>query len=173
MLLPREIGMIRQARIEDASRIAEIHVCGWRYEYRGIFSDYELFSQRQVSTAITKMEKAISGNAKILIYEDEEDKIVKGFAWHGNSRDEDEKDAYELYAIYVQPEFTRHNVGSQLLNAVEKHAEEQQKKTLSVWVLAENTNGINFYKKNGFKFDGSSKTIKEWSKIENRMTKTL
>ena len=35
--------MIRIAKIEDASRIAEINIYGWRNTYKGIIDDKRLF----------------------------------------------------------------------------------------------------------------------------------
>jgi hypothetical protein len=40
--------MIRSALLTDLSRIAEIQIAGWRSAYRGLISDYELFTERQV-----------------------------------------------------------------------------------------------------------------------------
>jgi len=40
--------MIRRAKVDDANRIAEIHVFGWRCAYRGIVSDEYLFGKASV-----------------------------------------------------------------------------------------------------------------------------
>jgi len=44
--------MIRTAKYDDIPRIAEIQICGWRFAYRGLISDYELLSQRLVIKSI-------------------------------------------------------------------------------------------------------------------------
>jgi len=44
--------LIRNATFDDIPRIAEIQICGWRFAYRGLISDYELFSERLVIKSI-------------------------------------------------------------------------------------------------------------------------
>ena len=46
--------MVRTATVDDIPRIAEIHICGWRFVYRGILNDVELFKKRLVSKSIKK-----------------------------------------------------------------------------------------------------------------------
>jgi RimJ/RimL family protein N-acetyltransferase len=164
--------MIRDARKEDASRLAEIHVCGWRYAYRGIISDYELFCKKQFLFSIENMQKHIVEGKRIIVFEDDSDGIVKGFARHGKSRDTDKPNDYELYAIYVQPEFIGKKVGTRILHAVEERAEKEQYKEIIVWVLSENRKGRDFYRKNYFTEDGTIREIKDYGK-EIRMVKSL
>jgi len=40
--------MIRKATVEDANRLAEIHVFGWRFAYRNLISDELLFKKMNV-----------------------------------------------------------------------------------------------------------------------------
>jgi len=163
--------MIRNAETDDASRLAEIHICGWRYAYRGIISDYELFTQRQISKSIESMKRKITEGSQILVFEDENDKIIKGFCWHGKSRDEDIPNSYEIYAIYIQPEFVRMNIGTSLVNEISVIMEKEKMNKLIIWVLEKNNKGIEFYNKNGFKNDGKKKYIEEWKEFEIRMEK--
>jgi GNAT superfamily N-acetyltransferase len=165
--------LIRLAKIEDSFRIAEIHICGWRFAYRGLISDNELFSKRQVHKSQINMQKKIEQGDRIWIFEDESDEIIKAFSWHGKSRDEDKKDAYEVYAIYVQPEFIRINVGSMLLKAIESQAIQEKYNEMILWVLDKNEKGKNFYFKNGYENDGIKKTIEDWNQVEIRMRKIL
>lgn len=161
--------MVREATIEDIPRIAEIHVCSWRHAYRGIVSDYELFQQRSVVKAIQKLEKQIQGKDKLLVFEDEKDKIVKGFITYGYCRDDDKQDSYEVYALYVQPEFIKQGIGSALINAVKKRAQELGIKEILLWVLKNNSFGTKFYRKHGFIEDGTQKIIIEWKEKQLRM----
>ena len=165
--------MIRVATRDDISRIAEIQIAGWRYAYRGIISDYELFSERQVSKSIQATITRFDSNCAYLVYEDMNDKIIKGFAWHGPSRDDDKKSAYEVVAFYVQPEFTRNGIGQLLVDHLSDIAKSNQCTELFAWVLEGNEKGISFYKKNGFIDDGKRKHIEKWNKEEIRMIKGL
>lgn len=165
-------SMIRNAEPADISRIAEMQICGWRYAYRGLISDYELFSERQVGRAIRVMEKHFE-TTQIVVFEDETEAVLKGFAMHGHSRDKDSDHTYEIQAMNVQPEFTRQGIGNILVEYVSDHAWELGDRRLSVWVLDGNTIGISFYRKQGFVEDGKSLLIERWNRSEIRMIKDL
>jgi catechol 2,3-dioxygenase-like lactoylglutathione lyase family enzyme len=47
---------IRKPSVLDVSRLAEIHIYGWRNAYKGILSDDLLYNQRQVLRAISMHE---------------------------------------------------------------------------------------------------------------------
>ena len=163
--------MIKEATIEDIPRIAEIHVCGWRYAYRGIISDHELFTHRLVSRSIHKFEQRFQEHQHITVYVDERDHILKGFAWHGKSRDDDLNNVYEIYAIYVQPEFMRQQIGTSLMQAVEEQAHQEQYHGVHVWVFEKNHRAHMFYRKNHYHKDGQRKFIDAWNEDEIRMIK--
>lgn len=164
--------MVRAATLDDIPRIAEIHICGWRFAYKGIISDIELFKKRLVSKSIQNLERQIKEGLNILVYEDDFDGIIKGFVFHGKCRDEDKENSYEAYALYIQPEFTNIGIGSALLKEVEKKAEEIGINEIVVWVLEKNGIGMKFYKKYGFVDDGIKKKIEEWNELEIRMALT-
>ncbi len=165
--------MIRNASVDDVPRIAEIQTCGWRYAYRGLIPDHELFAERLVSKAMKAIAKRLENNQNIVVYEDDKDEIIKGFALFGNSRDDDKKNASEIYALYVQPEFTRLNVGKQILEYVINIAKNNNIGEIIIWVLDGNEKGIMFYKKNNFFMDGKQKLIEKWNRNELRMFKNL
>jgi len=175
MKLPTIIGniMIRNANESDIPRIAEIHICGWRYAYRGLINDTELFSNRLVAKSILNIEKKYKDGINIIIYEDESDQILKGFAFHGPARDDDRKTSYEVYALYIQPEFTRNGIGYELMQKAIEIAISKKFPEIIVWVLEKNIRGMNFYIKNGFIRDGKEKMIEEWKQKEIRMSLTI
>ena len=165
--------MTRDAVPDDASRIAEIHVCGWRYAYRGIASDHELFTDRQVLKSVRSVQEGLADGDRILVFDDGSDGVLKGFAWHSFSRDEDLPGAYEICALYVQPEFTRSGVGTALVKAVEEFARAEGRRQLLIWVVEKNIRGLEFYRKAGFAADGARKTVEGWNVDEVRMVKCL
>jgi len=156
--------MIRNATYDDIPRIAEIQICGWRFAYRDLISDYELFSERLVVKAIKAITNRFESNCSFVVFEDKSDNIIKGFAWHGLSRDEDTKNTYEINAIYVQPEFTRNGIGKLIVDSIIKFAKSNKYEELLIWDLDGNSKGIDPYKKNGFIEDGKSKYIEKWKK---------
>jgi len=156
--------------MEDAGRLAEIQTCGWRYAYRGIISDTELFCKRTVCWATEKFEQRIQDQETIYISTDPQE-IILGFAWHGDVKDEQLPISHELYAIYVQPEFSHLGVGTELINSVICHSKELGKTELLVWLLEKNNIGKSFYEKTGFCSDGRQKLVTEWNENEIRMKK--
>ncbi len=165
--------MIRNATYDDIPRIAEIQICGWRFAYRGLISDYELFSQRLVINSIKTITTRFENNASFIVFDDDSDNILKGFAWYGLSRDEDKEESYEINAIYVQPEFTRNGIGKLMMENIINYARAKNYNELLIWALSGNSKGIDFYKKNGFIEDGKRKFIEKWEKEEIRMVKRI
>jgi len=163
--------LIRSAVLDDVSRIAEIKISGWRYAYRDILSDYELFAKRQVIKAIEGIRSKLLDEASIIVYE--EGDIIKGYAWYGVTEDAEGNNAYEIFSIYVQPEFTRKGIGSELLRAVETKTGRGRRDRVLLWVLEKNHDGVKFYRKNGYAEDGMVKIIPEWREKQIRMVKEL
>ena len=163
--------MIRKPTKEDISRLAEIHIYGWRFAYKNILSEIELYKNRQVAKAMNMHRKKINENIESIdVYDDG---ILKGFVLHNDSRDSDIPEAYELSAIYIEPAFIGQGIGSKLLSYIEQKCIDMKKKQLIIWVLKDNKIGINFYIKHGYCFDGSTKTIDKWKVLEQRYKKIL
>ena len=165
--------MIRSAKYEDLPRIAEIHISGWRYAYKGIISDIELYKKRTVINTYNSLEKQFNNGLNIHVFEDDETEIIMGFILHGNCRDENKENSYEAYALYVQPEFTNKGIGTALMNEIKKIAVDNKKTELIIWVLENNKIGRSFYNMYGFIEDGEVKEIKEWNEKEIRMALTI
>jgi len=137
--------MIRIATYEDAVRVAEININGWRHAYRGIVSDDYLYKKLDIEKAIAgyKTKLGNGNNSELFVFCDEE--IIKGFSVIFNCRDEDKKDAMELALLYVDPVFQRTGIGGKLIHHFELVSKEM--KELVLWVLEKNMVGISFYKK--------------------------
>lgn len=146
---------IRKPSVSDVSRLAEIHIYGWRHAYKGIISDEMLYNQRQVLRAISMHESLIQNNIESIDLFD--DGIIRGFVIHNDARDSDLDGDYEVSAIYVEPDFLRKGYGSQLMEHAENIARTKQKNAISLWVLKENQIGRNFYEKMGYTNTGKEK----------------
>jgi len=164
--------VIRPPRSEDLSRLAEIHITGWRHAYRGIVSDRELFVDRTVEKGLVFWKRITSESPeRVLVYDDG---ILKGFALHHPCRDEDAPRAHEVGAIYVEPAFLREGVGASLMAEAERAAREAGRGELKLWVLEANPRARAFYEKVGYGPDGAVKVIEEWNGArELRYSKTL
>ena len=76
---------------------------------------------------------------------------VAGFCAYGEGRVEDLPGAWEIYALYVLPEYYGTGIGMALMNA---GLEKLEGKRAFVRVLKKNARAIRFYEKCGFMRDG-------------------
>ena len=132
--------MIRKAREDDLSRIAEILVFVKRIKFRPIFQDDEYsFGELQVLSAAKKYrDPAILGN--ILVYDDG---IVKGLI---------RIEQNEIAELYVDWFFQNQGIGSKLI----EYAKANYPVTY-LWAIEKNTDAVRFYAAHGFFPTGEKK----------------
>ncbi|OGR42657.1 MAG: hypothetical protein A2X35_01525 [Elusimicrobia bacterium GWA2_61_42] len=152
--------MVRKAKIEDAERLAEIHIFGWRNAYRKILTDKFLFDELRVCRRAEGFKKVVAEGLEEL-YVAERQGVVAGFLSIGEPRDADKTKAaaLELWAIYVDPVIMREGVGAELLEFCEQQGAVRGRKEVFLWVLEENAIGRSFYKKHGYVPDGTRKVL--------------
>lgn len=152
--------MVRKAVAEDAQRIAEIHIFGWRAAYRGIIRDEFLFGSLRVGSRAANVAKELAAGPGEY-YVSERDGFAAAFMVIGLSRDEDKKEAgnFELWAIYTEPELRRCGLGRELLAFCEDEAARRGMREVSLWVLEGNASGRAFYEKHGYRADGARKNL--------------
>ena len=164
--------MIREATVSDSVRIAEIEVAGSRYAYTGIVPDECLYQELSVENRIPVYRRWISEKRfELFVYEDSETGTVKGMMGIGMCEDEDRKGAFELHFLYVDPDFVRAGIGSEMLRFFEQKGRDRNRSEFVIWVLEENGMGRSFYEKNGYRPDGKEKIFKRWNKREIRYVK--
>ncbi len=164
--------MVRSAVYKDLSRIAEIHVFGWRNAYRGIVTDDFLFNKLSVRNSLERYEKKWEmTNDKFYVNED--NGIINGFMIFGSCRDSDKPEAFELYAIYVEPLMLHQGIGRKLLEKFESIGIESGYSENIVWVFKENIQARKFYEKMGYKEEGKEQKLEEVNAIEMRYYKKL
>lgn len=132
--------MIRKARKEDISRIAEILVFVKRIKFRPIFQDDDFsFGELQViSVAKQYIDEGIIDN--ILVYDDG---IVKGFIRvEGN----------EIVELYVDYFFQNQSIGSVLIEYAKAHYP-----ITFLWAIEKNQDAIRFYEAHGFHLTDTKK----------------
>ena len=126
--------LIRKAKIEDISRIAEILVFVKRMNYRVIFrNDAVSFGEIQVIPVAEKYSEPEILNS-IWVYE--ADGIVKGLIRIVGK---------EVVELYVEHFFQGQGIGAELIEfAIKEHD------VKFLWVLEKNANAIRFYETHGF-----------------------
>ncbi len=146
----------RRATPEDSMRIAEVQVESWKAAYRGIIPDDYLdemeperrcsFWDQQVRDECGDMFVAAA------------DGFVTGFCHLIPSRDADGEGASEVAAIYVDPGAWGQGCGRSLCEAALTSAFLHGSPWVTLWVLADNRLGRQFYEAMGFSTDGATKS---------------
>lgn len=130
--------VIRKARIDDLSRVAEIYVFNNRVNYLPIFNDERYsFGELQVVSLIDNYFKKDEIIKDIYVFDDG---LIRGFLQVNKT---------ELCKLYVDPFFQNNGVGSQLIKFVTEqlHAD-------NLWALEKNVKAIAFYQRHGFHLTG-------------------
>ena len=132
--------MIRKAKKEDLSRIAEIFVFNNRINYFPIFQDAGYsFGELQVVSVIDRYFSRDEVLRDIYVYDDG---LVKGFLL---------LEGTEIGQLYVEPCFQNQHIGQALIRfATDRGAD-------LVWALEKNTRAIAFYARHGFRPTGEKK----------------
>jgi len=153
--------LIREAKLKDAQGIATVHVETWQHAYRGQIPN-KILDKLSIEERTEQWQEKLknpdaSAKAFVAVVKGE----VCGFSSSGPSRDRDaDKITGELYAIYIDAEKLRKGLGHSLMGHALKYLKSLGFKKATLWVLATNKNAIKFYKKEGWKSDGKTKTEK-------------
>lgn len=169
--------MIRLANPNDAMRISEIIIYGWRIAYADIINDKFLYKNMSVVKRYNTIVEILKSEHNYYVYEDDE--IVKAVFLIGESREEEDNKydeintTLELIAFYVEPVYKNLGIGSMIIKECEKIAKSKNKKEIKLWVLEENKIARKFYEKHGFKSSNSSKRLEQLGVNEIRYIKKL
>jgi ribosomal protein S18 acetylase RimI-like enzyme len=161
--------MIRQAKVEDASAIAAVHVRTWQAAYEGIVpAEYLAGLSEPEKTAFWEQQLAVNRGVNLVAVN--RGRVV-GWVSGGPSRDADLEGGSEVYAIYVSKEAWGQGVGRRLMKRIEKAISPCS--SITLWVLRQNERAIGFYRGVGYEFDGAEKTVRfgDVALIEGRLRK--
>jgi ribosomal protein S18 acetylase RimI-like enzyme len=148
---------IRPARVEDAARIAEIHVETWRAAYRGLMSE-TILDNLSVPKRKEFWEQRIRSNQTAILVAVDDDGVV-GWIVYGGSRDADATPAVaEVYGLYVAHAAWRRGAGRLLWEEARRFIDRGDVEAVTLWVLEGNERARRFYEAVGFELDeGQSK----------------
>ncbi len=88
-----------------------------------------------------------------------DDSTIRGLATTGLCRDKDLSNFGELIAIYVDPAYMRTGVGRLLMTAARERLCRVGITEASLWVLDGNVHARRFYERDGWRFDGTHRTV--------------
>ena len=137
----------------DCRAVAQIHVDAWRVAYDGIVpSDY--LAALSVDQRETMWRTAVArGTPNVLVART--DVGVVGWIAYGRCRDDD-SNVGEIWAIYVTPTAWSTGVGRLLWEAARRDLQEQGYRSVTLWVIRENSRAIHFYERSGFAIEADS-----------------
>ena len=149
---------IREAKLSDAGRVAEIHIKTWQFAYKGQMPE-SFLAGLSVKARKTAWEKALANpHPKEKVFVAEVDGELVGFCGLGANRDKDAtEDTGELYAIYIDPDHMGTGAGSTLMATGLAYLKEAGFNSATLWVLSTNTKTREFYEHKGWNVDGKSK----------------
>lgn len=136
--------MIRKAKINDLSRIAEIYIFNNRVNYFPLFKDEEYsFGQLQVVSFVHHYLRKEEILKNLFVFDDG---IIKGFFQISGT---------EILKLYVDTFFQSKGIGHELINYAVQELQADH-----LWALEKNTRAISFYQRHGFHLTGQ-KTLEE------------
>jgi GNAT superfamily N-acetyltransferase len=150
------VPRIRDAIPEDALALAGVHVRSWQAAYRGLIDDEFLDRLRPEDRASRYELGAPDPALPRTIVADAEGELW-GFATTGPCRDEDAREAGELYALYVDPVHWRTGTGRLLLAAATERMRDEGREVAVLWVLRGNDPAERLYERAGWRRDGAER----------------
>jgi len=148
---------IRPAVLADAPDMAEVHMRSWEVAYKDFVPSNYI---KQQNATRPELWQRILSEMKRPQYVIQKNGATVGIMCVAPPQDDDlSEDFYELHGIYLHPDCYRQGIGTQAMGFAFDIARNLGKKTMTVWVFAENANSIKFYEKCGFEADGKTKTL--------------
>lgn len=149
---------IRVARPEDARAIAEVHVEGWRWAYRGLVPDAYLDGLDVDARERMWAEGLGRSSVAWACFVAEDGGRVVGFVACGPPEPghaQAPPAAGEVYALYVRQDVQGTGVGRALFGQAVAALAERGFRTSVLWVLEANFLARRFYERAGWSWDGA------------------
>lgn len=154
--------IVRAALVEDARAIAEVHVASWVEAYGDILDlrqgDPRIDVDERERTWQDRIPRVGAEGFRTWVA-DQGDRIA-GFAFTQPTEDAglNPLEIAELVALYLHPDHFGRGVGKALLDRAVAGIRSQGFLQATLWVLEENARAIHFYRREGWKPDGTRDT---------------
>ncbi|MFH5879650.1 GNAT family N-acetyltransferase [Arthrobacter sp. NA-172] len=159
---------LRPATVDDVDPLTRMHLAAWRESY-GHLLPPSFFAEHEatIDARIERHRAAVSaGSYNPMLAQDAEGALV-GIACAGQAREDDRPCELELQMIYTLRRVHGMGVGQALVDAVIGTA------AAYLWVLEDNPRAQAFYRRNGFRADGTRQLLPpDWHQLpEIRMVR--
>jgi len=150
---------IRAAQIDDAQAIAEVHIASWKGAYREMLglddTDVRLDVGARERTWRDRIPRVSDEGFRTWVAE--VGGHIAGFAFTQPTEDDDLNplEVAELVALYLRPDSFGAGIGAPLLAKAVAGMRNQGFLQATLWVLEENARAIHFYRREGWRPDGT------------------
>ena len=142
----------RLATVDDARRIAEVHVRARRSAYRDLLPASLLAAENVEDRELRWMKRLADSEARCWLLDDDDG--VFGFAHTARTMDVDlDPDCAELFALYLLPERIGHGFGRLLTTHAVEDLTTRRFGEVVLWFAEENLSAARFYAAAGFEVD--------------------
>lgn len=153
--------LIRPAEPEDALGVARVHVRAWQAGYRHLLP-HDYLAQLRPEERAQRYDFATHDIRRPMTIVAVDDGAICGFATTAPSRDSDVPDHGELCALYVDPDGWGRGIGAALIATTRRRLVELGHQHAMLWLLAGNHRGERFYRTDGWRPDGLTRTDHIW-----------
>jgi ribosomal protein S18 acetylase RimI-like enzyme len=157
---PKGCGLkIRRAAVDDAPKLAKVHVDSWQVAYRGLVPDSHLqkFTYQRREEAFRR--SLAANQEETYLLEDGHQPVAILTIGPGRDSDLDISLTGELWGIYIAPDYWRRGIGRKLVQEAERMLQARGYREVALWVLEGNSAARRFYEAEGFSLDGVSRMI--------------
>lgn len=143
--------IIREARLQDAKAIAQVHVNAWKTTYSGILPTAYIERQtyaKRCDRWKKMLEASMTEITDHAIYVAEFEGEIIGFVDGGKQRSANSLYQGEIYALYILEAYQRKSLGRSLTRTIARRLFRLGLDSILVWVLADNP-ACKFYRSLG------------------------
>jgi ribosomal protein S18 acetylase RimI-like enzyme len=155
-----QIEIVPMTSEEETKGKAYVHCMAWKEAYRGLLNQ-DFLDTRTLELSEGMALRAYHTGISTLLAKDGHEVI--GFADYGPYRENDKRNAGEVYAIYLLNDYYDRGVGATLMRAALQAMPSYDE--VIVWVLVGNERAIRLYEHFGFRFDGKSQVLDLGGKV--------
>lgn len=137
---------IHRAQLNEASKVADVHLASWRSAYRGLIPHTKL-EQMIARRGDTWWKRAINRGTHVLVVNF--NGTIVGYATLGINRARTLPYEGEIYELYMLPEYQGIGLGRRLFNNARRTLSDYGLKNNVLWVLEENEVACSFYESMG------------------------